>query len=145
MEATNLGAGSASDEFNDGLRSHDEEGSELRRRRAGGVADAGAQQTEDVVVQDYEGEGEEGVKKEDEEPAPPAAEPPEPEPTPADAKQCKICLGGEEPELGRLISPCKCKGTIKYVHLECLNQWRKVRHEPQQAAPPPPLLPLATI
>jgi len=45
-----------------------------------------------------------------------------------EGRQCKICLGGEEEEdeLGRLISPCKCKGTIKYVHLECLNRWRKV-------------------
>ncbi|KAI8843912.1 hypothetical protein BJ741DRAFT_589550 [Chytriomyces cf. hyalinus JEL632] len=28
--------------------------------------------------------------------------------------------------LGRLISPCKCKGTMKFVHLHCLNEWRKV-------------------
>jgi NAD-dependent DNA ligase len=59
-----------------------------------------------------------------------ADEPPEDakEAPPAEAKQCKICLGGveEESELGRLISPCKCKGTIKYVHIECLNEWRKV-------------------
>ncbi|ORX82847.1 hypothetical protein K493DRAFT_320371, partial [Basidiobolus meristosporus CBS 931.73] len=41
-------------------------------------------------------------------------------------KQCRICYGGleEEPSFGKLISPCKCKGTMKYVHLECLNSWR---------------------
>ncbi|ORY37807.1 hypothetical protein BCR33DRAFT_721296 [Rhizoclosmatium globosum] len=35
---------------------------------------------------------------------------------------------GQEPpiDLGRLISPCKCKGSMKYVHLSCLNEWRKV-------------------
>lgn len=64
-----------------------------------------------------------GVQAEEEPPEDAKEEPPA-----AEAKQCKICLGGveEESELGRLISPCKCKGTIKYVHIECLNEWRKV-------------------
>ncbi|KAG0247497.1 hypothetical protein BG011_001388 [Mortierella polycephala] len=41
-------------------------------------------------------------------------------------RQCRICLGGadEEDTLGRLISPCLCKGSMKYVHVECLNAWR---------------------
>ena len=26
----------------------------------------------------------------------------------------------------RLISPCRCKGTMRYVHLQCLNEWRSV-------------------
>ncbi|KAF9976156.1 hypothetical protein BGZ73_009070 [Actinomortierella ambigua] len=40
-------------------------------------------------------------------------------------RQCRICLGGpDEAELGRLISPCMCKGSMKYVHVECLNEWR---------------------
>lgn len=30
----------------------------------------------------------------------------------------------DEPELGRLLSPCKCKGSQKYVHEGCLNAWR---------------------
>lgn len=29
-----------------------------------------------------------------------------------------------DPELGRLISPCKCKGSAKYVHEGCLQGWR---------------------
>ena len=29
-----------------------------------------------------------------------------------------------DPELGRLLSPCKCKGSQKYVHEGCLNAWR---------------------
>lgn len=35
---------------------------------------------------------------------------------------CRICL---ETELNsnKLISPCKCKGTLKYVHEECLKTW----------------------
>ncbi|CAG8626466.1 12788_t:CDS:1 [Acaulospora colombiana] len=55
---------------------------------------------------------------------------------------CKICQEPEQPELlessqdntdnslqlsyakDRLISPCKCKGSLQYVHLSCLNEWR---------------------
>jgi len=41
-------------------------------------------------------------------------------------KMCRICFSGAEDEinLGHLISPCQCKGTMRYVHVECLNQWR---------------------
>ncbi|KAM0352959.1 hypothetical protein ACHAPU_001843 [Fusarium lateritium] len=31
----------------------------------------------------------------------------------------------DDPELGRLLSPCKCKGSQKYVHEGCLNAWRQ--------------------
>ena len=30
----------------------------------------------------------------------------------------------EDPSLGRLIRPCKCKGSSRYVHEGCLQQWR---------------------
>ena len=59
-------------------------------------------------------------------------------------KQCRICLDGSEAEneLGRLIRPCLCKGSIsvrqrlsfhlqgfhlissQYVHVRCLQRWR---------------------
>ncbi|KAH8099411.1 zf-C3HC4-domain-containing protein [Cristinia sonorae] len=42
----------------------------------------------------------------------------------ADEKQCRICLDGEDPTLGRLIRPCLCKGSISYVHVKCLQRWR---------------------
>ncbi|KAH8839756.1 hypothetical protein MCOR27_010131 [Pyricularia oryzae] len=31
----------------------------------------------------------------------------------------------DDPELGRLISPCKCKGSQRYVHEGCLQAWRQ--------------------
>ncbi|EME49732.1 hypothetical protein DOTSEDRAFT_143988 [Dothistroma septosporum NZE10] len=31
----------------------------------------------------------------------------------------------ESEDGGRLLSPCKCKGTQKYVHEECLGAWRR--------------------
>lgn len=30
----------------------------------------------------------------------------------------------EDPALGRLISPCRCKGSVKYVHEGCIKMWR---------------------
>ncbi|GAA6043848.1 hypothetical protein JCM8097_007235 [Rhodosporidiobolus ruineniae] len=41
---------------------------------------------------------------------------------------CRICLDGDDEstreELGRLFVPCKCSGTARFVHEECLRQWR---------------------
>jgi hypothetical protein len=38
-------------------------------------------------------------------------------------KCCRIC---QDPDTNtsELIVPCKCKGTIKYVHRHCLDEWR---------------------
>ncbi|KAF8309766.1 hypothetical protein DL93DRAFT_2085310 [Clavulina sp. PMI_390] len=48
------------------------------------------------------------------------------EPAAEDEPQCRICLGGLEDcdELGPLIQPCRCTGTISKVHVDCLNSWR---------------------
>ena len=35
--------------------------------------------------------------------------------------ECRICL--EETNVEDMISPCLCRGTSKYVHRQCLNQW----------------------
>tara|TARA_B100001063_G_C16777830_1_gene567273 strand:- start:2917 stop:3816 length:900 start_codon:yes stop_codon:yes gene_type:complete len=37
--------------------------------------------------------------------------------------QCRICLEEEE-NIDLLIAPCRCSGTSKYVHIECLRRWR---------------------
>merc|ERR1719446_589316 len=42
---------------------------------------------------------------------------------------CRICYGGTD--VGRLISPCMCTGTMRFVHLECLNMWRLASSNPQ--------------
>ena len=36
--------------------------------------------------------------------------------------ECRICFYG--PSEGRLITPCLCKGTIRYIHTTCLQRWR---------------------
>ena len=37
---------------------------------------------------------------------------------------CRICHGGAE--LGRLFSPCRCRGTSRFVHPACLAAWRTI-------------------
>lgn len=41
-----------------------------------------------------------------------------------DEKMCRYCFGGEED--GDLISPCKCAGGQKWVHLSCLRRWQRM-------------------
>jgi hypothetical protein len=43
-----------------------------------------------------------------------------------DEPQCRICFGNalDEPDCGRLISPCLCSGSMRHVHVGCLQQWR---------------------
>lgn len=36
-----------------------------------------------------------------------------------------VYISPDDPSLGRLISPCKCKGSQRYVHEGCLHAWRK--------------------
>lgn len=36
--------------------------------------------------------------------------------------ECRICYDNSGP----MISPCLCNGTIKYVHVECLNKFRLI-------------------
>ena len=38
------------------------------------------------------------------------------------APMCRICLGEEE-ENNKLISPCACSGSIKYIHSKCVKTW----------------------
>ena len=35
--------------------------------------------------------------------------------------QCRICYENDIPD--NLINPCNCNGSIKYVHLSCLQTW----------------------
>lgn len=37
---------------------------------------------------------------------------------------CRICLEEEDISGNTLIAPCRCDGNSKYVHRECLAQWR---------------------
>lgn len=41
----------------------------------------------------------------------------------SDAKsfECRYCLVTDQ--MSNLISPCKCQGSLKYVHVDCLAEW----------------------
>jgi len=40
-----------------------------------------------------------------------------------DGAVCRICLGEESTDQDPLISICKCAGTMRFIHLECLREW----------------------
>jgi len=42
---------------------------------------------------------------------------------------CRICYQGRED--GPLFSPCKCSGSMKYVHVKCLEKWREFSPNPK--------------
>ncbi|KAF8539883.1 hypothetical protein BDD12DRAFT_881476 [Trichophaea hybrida] len=50
-------------------------------------------------------------------------------------RQCRICFETSPPpyepslELGRLLSPCVCRGSSRYVHSACLQMWRETSRE----------------
>jgi hypothetical protein len=39
-------------------------------------------------------------------------------------RTCRLCLGTEDLEMGRLIAPCQCDGSMRYIHTACLHNWR---------------------
>ena len=39
-------------------------------------------------------------------------------------ESCRICL--EDDCINNMIHPCKCTGSSKYVHKNCLNEWRNI-------------------
>ncbi len=36
---------------------------------------------------------------------------------------CRFCLFGQEDKHNPLLSPCKCRGSIEWVHRNCLQKW----------------------
>lgn len=40
---------------------------------------------------------------------------------------CRICFGSKSDEENPLISACKCTGTMKFIHLQCLKAWLNLK------------------
>lgn len=36
---------------------------------------------------------------------------------------CRICMYTSSTMKDPLIAPCKCSGTMRFIHLECLREW----------------------
>ena len=41
--------------------------------------------------------------------------------------QCRICL--DDGDRCEFISPCRCKGTSRWVHRQCLDRWRSTKED----------------
>ena len=39
-----------------------------------------------------------------------------------DEPTCRVCFAGAE--AGRLLAPCRCRGSMRHIHEHCLNEWR---------------------
>ena len=49
-----------------------------------------------------------------------------------DCPQCRICFDvGSDGEQGPLFRPCRCSGSMAWVHRECLDQWRRSSVNPR--------------
>ena len=44
---------------------------------------------------------------------------------------CYMCFDEEDSEENPLITPCKCSGDTKYVHVECLRKWHTAEADNQ--------------
>ena len=38
-------------------------------------------------------------------------------------KQCRICMEKIDSKVNPFLNPCECKGTVKWIHKECLLKW----------------------
>ncbi|CAH1272542.1 MARCH7 [Branchiostoma lanceolatum] len=45
-----------------------------------------------------------------------------------DGPSCRICQMTEETVDNKLIEPCGCAGSLRYIHKECLKRWMETRH-----------------
>ena len=43
-----------------------------------------------------------------------------------DAPICKFCLEPMETKKNPLIEPCHCRGSMQFVHEQCLSRWRRL-------------------
>ncbi len=40
---------------------------------------------------------------------------------------CRICLSDTHTKKNPLISPCKCSGSVQFIHVNCLQEWLKTK------------------
>lgn len=45
---------------------------------------------------------------------------------------CRYCLEEE----GEFVSPCRCKGSVSFIHEECLNKWIETIHPDRETKCP---------
>ena len=45
---------------------------------------------------------------------------------------CRICLSDLDEEDNPFITPCKCSGSMQFIHIRCLQQWLKCKLQIKQ-------------
>ena len=45
-------------------------------------------------------------------------------------KRCRYCYMTTHPQ--SMIAPCKCTGSVKYVHIHCLERWKRIKNNPKK-------------
>lgn len=50
---------------------------------------------------------------------------------------CRICQMGEESASNPLIQPCRCTGSLQYVHQDCIKRWLRSKIGSGEYKPPP--------
>jgi len=40
---------------------------------------------------------------------------------------CKVCWSSEQTTENPLLNSCKCDGSVRFIHFECLKQWLKTK------------------
>jgi RING-variant domain len=48
-------------------------------------------------------------------------------------RSCRICLDESETEKNPLITPCKCIGSVRYIHFDCLKAWLNQKKQIQES------------
>ncbi|CAD8140008.1 unnamed protein product [Paramecium pentaurelia] len=51
----------------------------------------------------------------------------------SDAITCRVCCSSAFSRSNPLVNPCKCTGSIKYIHLNCLKKWLKSKFQTKQS------------
>lgn len=44
-------------------------------------------------------------------------------------KQCRICLDDDQCAKNPLITPCKCIGSVRWIHIDCLKSWLALKKQ----------------
>lgn len=57
------------------------------------------------------------------------------EDTPKDDNDlCRICFMNTDSHDNPLFAPCKCTGTVKFIHFRCLKSWLNLKLDEQQTS-----------
>lgn len=40
---------------------------------------------------------------------------------------CKVCWSNEQSDENPLLNSCKCDGSVRFIHFDCLKQWLRTK------------------